>query len=87
MCVVREPGLSRNEPTDIPTGTHTASWTTVALSGRTRAAYFSMKIAMSPEMPTYSGAHGILAAVQAAQTVWLSPTRPYGAVLMPGRSG
>jgi hypothetical protein len=43
--------------------------------GRTRVAYFSMEIAISPEMPTYSGAHGILAEVQAAQTVWVSPTR------------
>jgi hypothetical protein len=43
--------------------------------GRTRIAYFSMEIAISPEMPTYSGAHGILAGVQAAQTVWVSPTR------------
>jgi hypothetical protein len=42
--------------------------------GRTRVAYFSMEIAISPEMPTYSGGHGILG-VQAAQTVGLSPTR------------
>ena len=42
--------------------------------GRTRVAYFSMEIAISPEMPTYSGGLGILG-VQAAQTVGLSPTR------------
>jgi len=29
--------------------------------GRTRVAYFSMEIAISPEMPTYSGGLGILA--------------------------
>ena len=29
--------------------------------GRTRVAYFSMEIAIAPEMPTYSGALGILA--------------------------
>jgi hypothetical protein len=43
--------------------------------GRTRVAYFSMEIAISPEMPTYSGGLGILAGMQAAQTVGLSPTR------------
>jgi starch phosphorylase len=30
-------------------------------TGRTRVAYFSMEIAISPEMPTYSGGLGILA--------------------------
>jgi len=29
--------------------------------GRTRVAYFSMEIAIAPEMPTYSGGLGILA--------------------------
>jgi len=29
--------------------------------GRTRVAYFSIEIAISPEMPTYSGGLGILA--------------------------
>src|SRR6516165_11304758 len=29
--------------------------------GRTRVAYFSMEIAIAPEMPTYSGGPGILA--------------------------
>ena len=29
--------------------------------GRTRVAYFSMEIAISPEMPTYGGGVGILA--------------------------
>ncbi len=39
----------------------TQSWSSGALHGRGSIAYFSMEIAVSPKMPTYSGGLGVLA--------------------------
>ena len=39
----------------------TQSWSSGALSGHGSIAYFSMEIAVSPKMPTYSGGLGVLA--------------------------
>ena len=41
--------------------------------GRTRVAYFSMEIAISPEMPTYSGGLGILAGAARRQPISIYP--------------
>jgi hypothetical protein len=60
MCVIREPGPSSDEPTEIQREPHYLIDHS-GFVGRTRVAHFSTEIATSTEVSPYNGGLGILA--------------------------